>query len=417
MSDIASSTTDSNDFRYYGLEMAEKQKNKKAIIYKTPDRIIPVIFLPGVMGSNLMNKEENGDSIWRLDSIPGTLIWTTRGPEQRKKLLNPLNTYVDPRGDVQEEGKEEKSLFGSRVERGWGEVGYMSYGDFLPWLQLALNDHNEKQENKQSGNGKLTLREKLMDHNLNAEFGETNLTQDEVKLSYKYLFPVHAVGYNWLASNADSATKLGKRITKIIDDYNSKGVKCEKVILVTHSMGGLVARHYSEMQKGGDKYILGIVHGVMPDLGSPIAYKRMKMGEAGTTGWVIGGSGADMTPVLARAPGPLQLLPGLKYPMGWLHIDGKKEQLPQSNPYTEIYTNREKWWCLYEDRFMGDENHKIDGEWFSYKDIINFKVYPFIEKLNGQYHKNTYAFYGNNVETHPSYATVHWKDMTSKKMV
>ncbi|WP_241575579.1 GPI inositol-deacylase, partial [Rosenbergiella nectarea] len=73
------------------------------------------------------------------------------------------------------------------------------------------------------------------------------------------------------------------RIDKIIAGYKASGRKCEKVILVTHSMGGLVARHYSEILDGnnGDKKILGIVHGVMPNLGSPMAYKRMKTGESG----------------------------------------------------------------------------------------------------------------------------------------
>jgi triacylglycerol esterase/lipase EstA (alpha/beta hydrolase family) len=70
----------------------------------------------------------------------------------------------------------------------------------------------------------------------------------------------------------------------------ASGRKCEKVILVTHSMGGLVARYYSELLDGdfGQKNILGIVHGVMPDRGAPMAYKRMKAGEAVPVGLVIG---------------------------------------------------------------------------------------------------------------------------------
>jgi triacylglycerol esterase/lipase EstA (alpha/beta hydrolase family) len=138
-------------------------------------------------------------------------------------------------------------------------------------------------KNKTSKNGSLTLRERLMDKPLGAEIGESNLTSDEVALSYQYLFPVHAVGYNWLQSNVDSAQALAGRIDKIIGDYKASGRKCEKVILVTHSMGGLVARYYSELLDGdfGQKNILGIVHGVMPDRGAPMAYKRMKAGEAG----------------------------------------------------------------------------------------------------------------------------------------
>jgi predicted alpha/beta hydrolase family esterase len=63
-----------------------------------------------------------------------------------------------------------------------------------------------------------------------------------------------------------------------------------KVIIVTHSMGGLVARYASQVSGAKDK-ILGIVHGVIPDLGSPAAYRRMKVGakQEGMAGpcWVI----------------------------------------------------------------------------------------------------------------------------------
>ena len=232
-SNIASTANDDSDFHYYGLEMVEKQKNAKAIIYKTPDRVIPVVFLPGVMGSNLLAADNK--PLWRLDSTGGTVWdWSMQGAEDRKNLLHHSRTSVDEGGDVDEEGKAEKSLFLSRKERKWGETGYMSYGEILPWLQNALNDQNEMHANRQAKNGKLTQREKLMDHNLNAEIGEANLTPDEIALSYKYLFPVHGAGYNWLASNADSANTLNNRITEIINNYNSRGMRCEKVIRVTN---------------------------------------------------------------------------------------------------------------------------------------------------------------------------------------
>lgn len=297
----------------------------------------------------------------------------------------------------------------------------MSYGTFLPWLQEALNDNQTMLKNKTSKNGSLTLRERLMDKPLGAEIGESNLTSDEVALSYQYLFPVHAVGYNWLQSNVDSAQALAGRIDKIINDYKASGRKCEKVILVTHSMGGLVARYYSELLEGdyGKKNILGIVHGVMPDRGAPMAYKRMKAGEAGITGLVIGGNGAEMTAVLSQAPGPLQLLPGKGYGMGWFHVEGLKQPLPQTNPYTEIYTQRSVWWGLCEERFINPEKNNegkilLEQDWKRFKNIINNHVSAFIEKLNGHYHEHTYAFYGNDGKNYPSYAELHWKDVSGK---
>lgn len=213
-----------------------KDKEQWLKLYKMPDRVIPVVFLPGVMGSNLMSPD--GKSIWKVDGTWSMKSWLVRGAEERKKLLDPTKTVVDPSGKIEPESPEERLLFSSRRERGWGEVGAMSYCTFLPWLQEALNDNQTMLTNKTSKNGSLTLRERLLDKALGAETGESPLTTEEVALSYQYLFPVHAVGYNWLQSNVDSATTLAKRIEKIIGDYKASGRKCEKVILVTHSMGG-----------------------------------------------------------------------------------------------------------------------------------------------------------------------------------
>lgn len=397
-----------------------KDKEQWLKLYKMPDRVIPVVFLPGVMGSNLKNPDDN-EPVWTVNGNTSMLPWIGRGPAKRKELLDPTKTVVDPSGNIETESAEERLLFKSRRERGWGEVGAMSYGSFLPWLQEALNDNQTMLKNKISKNSSLTLRERLLDKALGAEIGESNLTSEEVALSYQYLFPVHAVGYNWLQSNIDSAWALADRIEQIINGYKASGRKCEKVILVTHSMGGLVARYYSELLEGdfGRKNILGIVHGVMPDRGAPVAYKRMKAGEAGITGLVIGNNGAEMTAVLAQAPGPLQLLPGKGYGMGWFHVEGLKQPLPQTDPYTEIYTQRSAWWGLCEERFINPENKngdkaQLEQDWQSYVDIIDGIVKKFIEDLDGHYHEHTYAFYGNDGKKYPSYAELHWKDVSGK---
>jgi len=68
---------------------------------------------------------------------------------------------------------------------------------------------------------------------------------------------VYAVGYNWLESNRKSAERLKDKVEQIILNTKMDGFSCEKVILVTHSMGGLVARYYSELLSGRDN-ILGI---------------------------------------------------------------------------------------------------------------------------------------------------------------
>jgi pimeloyl-ACP methyl ester carboxylesterase len=172
-------------------------------------------------------------------------------------------------------------------------------------------------------------------------------------------FPVYAAGYNWTDSNESSGERLVSRIGRIIDEAKSITGLCEKVILITHSMGGLVSRATSEIHHARAK-ILGIVHAVQPATGAPAAYWRMKAGfekegfldlKGRETSKVLGPSGPHVTPVLGNLPGGLQLLPNKlhrtnptrEYPQGvpgWLTVtkDGHKQlELPKSDPYEEIY--------------------------------------------------------------------------------
>ena len=48
-----------------------------AMVAMVPDRIIPVIFVPGVMGSNLKSTDGKGPQ-WCLDSAGSMAGWLTR---------------------------------------------------------------------------------------------------------------------------------------------------------------------------------------------------------------------------------------------------------------------------------------------------------------------------------------------------
>jgi hypothetical protein len=100
-----------------------------AVCHMVPDRIIPVIFLPGVMGTNL-TREGRPDAIWLLDSGTTVAPWMATSPAVRKQKLNPDQTEVYgggkiPSGTVQTESELRR--------RGWGEVACMSYGEWLVW--------------------------------------------------------------------------------------------------------------------------------------------------------------------------------------------------------------------------------------------------------------------------------------------
>ena len=120
-----------------------------------------------------------------------------------------------------------------------------------------------------------------------ATWGATNgnppLTTDELKKISDAWYPVHAMGYNWLQSNGDSGKKVAQRIRELIAKYQSMKFKCEKVIVVTHSMGGLVGRALVHPDYGNAQDVVaGVIHGAMPATGAAAAYKRIRVGFEGS---------------------------------------------------------------------------------------------------------------------------------------
>lgn len=383
-----------------------------AVCYMVPDRVIPVIFIPGVMGSNL--QDEKRKPAWLLDSTRTAGTWIKKNAIPRKETLVPEKTSVFRDGKIPE-GTLQNEI--ELTRRGWGEIGFISYAEILVWLENTLNDYHD------AHNGH---RAKLIGSLLEGGEALSPITKEEISLSYKYRFPVHAVGYNWLDSNAKSAKRLASKIDEFILYYTKQKQRCERVILVTHSMGGLVARYCSEVL-GQQSKILGVVHGVMPAIGAASVYRRMKAGtevnpghnlgesaKAWLTSKSLGENAAEMTAVLSSAPGPLQLLPGVEYGMNWLSIndwDNPVVTLPKADPYSEIYTVRHKWWGLCNDQLINPldkEKKTIDVDWENFTLIIRESVKSFHEEISQRYHPNSYVFYGAD-SNFKAYGTVKWQ--------
>lgn len=271
---------------------------------------IPIIFVPGVMGSRLRragtdgNGQSGGLPNLRWDPAAGFLYKNFSGvtPAQRKLLLL---------GD------------GKRYDPNFLEVDDDSPpGDGFRGLMTEYR----------------TFLEELRGHDWGA-------------LGKLFVFPVYGFGYNWSASNRTSGARLAQRITEIIAEAKAVTGACEKVILVTHSMGGLVARSAMKLS-GAESQVLGVVHGVQPAYGAPAAYMRIKAGFEGD--WVkgrltsrfLGPTGRDVTALLANSIGGLQLLPGKLYLTSkgssrWLQIPDQPKGshlLPLRNdPFADIY--------------------------------------------------------------------------------
>lgn len=408
-----------------------------------PMKVLPVIFVPGIMGSNLMDL--NGGKVWRLDTMFGQPLGLAgkmafANAAERQRLMHPDRTRVDDRGSVPSKIKgsvSNKSQYST--ERFWGEVAESSYHSFLLWLEDRLNgqgfnparwgDFSYLAYSAAPKPGERPPEPKLhpgiamdmrgfnpstytdsRDGNPFSVLG--GVTSDDLLKRAKFRMPVYACGYNWLASNTIGAERLQERIQHVIDANNRNGFKCEQVVLVTHSMGGLVARRCA-LLPGMSGKIAGIVHGVMPAVGAAVAYRRCKVGmkdESYMAGLVIGSTGQEVTAVFSQAPGALQLLPSGEYRAKWLKVkdaSGKDiEVQPTKDPYDDIYLRRDRWWCLIREEWLRPTGGR-PLSWDQFTSNINASR-NFHKQIQGQYHPVTYLYYGADSK-HASFETIRWK--------
>ncbi len=83
-----------------------KDKNHISVCLKPPTKVIPVIFIPGVMGSNLKSGDKK---VWQF-SLSSLKKWPLAGPQKRKQLLDPTTTVVDDSGEILNDGADGKKI-------------------------------------------------------------------------------------------------------------------------------------------------------------------------------------------------------------------------------------------------------------------------------------------------------------------
>jgi len=427
------------------------QDKKPQCARMLPKRVLPIIFLPGIMGSNLrmsaqrQRKLRQPDNIsWRPDGLgPGNVRKNSKiTPAERQLRLDPLQTTVDiydPAGptDVSGDGRhgnvELEKNFASPLltndpetmsngrtaeqkarARGWGEVFFKSYGELLQHLESRLN--NTFSEGKLQEDWCDVVGVNPQAWNPHPGLPQRTLTEDELRTVVTGCwFAVYAFGYNWLQSNGDSAKIVAARINKVIDDLTQSGYECNQVIVVTHSMGGLVGRALVHPKYGNlQEKVLGIVHGVMPAIGAPAAYRRMRAGfedpgmvsyrpslvQASLAAKVAGNYGDEVTAVLANAQGGLELLPTASYGNGWLRVRHNGRDLEtwpkQGDPYNEIYKMRGKWYALFREDWINPSGLPPLEGGGTFKRTCEYldKVQGFHQRIVSTFHPNSYAHYG-----------------------
>lgn len=451
---------------------------KRHAVAAPPEKVIPVILVPGIMGSNLRLKtlpsgfadKRFTDQVkltpWRLLPVKRTTtgwgdkawspddtlrfmaqrFWSLNAGE-RRRLLDPRNTDVDDRAEVQAELALKDFVFESSADgpkreelaeqrrlgflkemkrRGWSTVMQGSYVPFLSYLELNLNRMFYFGYLSDFWKTTMLPRSQYPSY-WSIIKGAAALTEEDVKKAARYWYPVHAVGYNWTQSNADSAQHLLRKISEFTERFRTMGYDCEKVILVTHSMGGLVARAaaHPELGKTADgaaERILGVIHGVMPTHGAAAAYRRCHTGFEGASlgrgfnpaSRILGKNGPEVAAIFSNSPGALQLLPNKLYGPGWLKIarpDGTATELPVEDPYKEIYEQKDVWWRLMNPEWVDPEPNLPSGlkklAWSRFLSNLDLAG-SFHGTLGASHHQQTCIHYAADQAKHRAFGSLTW---------
>jgi hypothetical protein len=226
------------------------------------------------------------------------------------------------------------------------------------------------------------------------------------------------MGYNFIKSNGESAVAIADRIRGLVKGYQKRGLKCDEVIIVTHSMGGLVARalihpQYGNLLNDKDVKVLGIYHNVMPTMGAAGAYKRMRFGFRendnlslpgyvdGLSAQVLGADGPNATAILANAPAPLEMLPGAAYGREWLKVTNSGGKVLWSWPrrpdtaLDSIYLQPpDAWWRLINPDWVNPGNvRERDGGGLKNVNQRLKLASEFLKSIESTFHPITYASY------------------------
>lgn len=437
---------DGSSFGNFTLTPASDTRSKELLCDVRP--IVPVIFIPGVMGTLLVNQNTGDEMFFPPNADTGSgkaaaLPWIIgnyhKNAAERQNKFNPLDAKVTTLGPINVGDGKTISEDEAR-RRGWGSVHRWSYHPFLLWLEQTLN--SAKILGKIRGpwiesdpTGETWALHSVLgtDPKKYGGFGKGGaIAPDSAEFNHfaKFRYRVYAIGYNWLQSNADSA----RQVIDGVDYYNPKFKKktrlmgineivaenhSGKAIIVTHSMGGLVARMAIAMH-GAEGSMHGVFHGVQPATGAPLAAKRFRVGAEsegpssfpGQDGYLnaalMGRDENEFVAVTANAPGPLELLPMPDYNDGkpwWIfaRINGDPVMtLPKGgNAYDDIYTSQ-KWYGLVPDSSMLDParitKDRLDKSPKKKTVLGNFNEVLSVvvgnqRKIKNKYHGYTYAAY------------------------
>ena len=331
-------------------------------------KIIPIMFLPGIMGTRLQNSKTK-EIIWDPDKMSYMIGLSWKKIAEKQKLLGISNSpnaepIIDPAKILE---IFPKPYAAERRERGYASVASGFYEKFLKTLETKLNNPEVPQG-----------------------------AQDT-----EIIYPVYVCPYDWRKDITDIA---GKEVKDVYDTIK-KDQGTDEIIIITHSMGGLVAREFLRQNEQAAQKIRGVIHGVQPAAGAVQFYAYFKCGTQKLLGisptdlvlkGILGRKKRDFAALCCDIPGAIELAPTSNTgEHQWLNWDAELEQK------YGIEVQKDKIFSCYEDKsgILGLTAQDFDK---TVNDLIieNIeKAKTFHEDLQTFRHERTHTLSSSQVQT------------------
>ena len=214
---------------------------------------LAIVVVPGILGSELYRTTAD-TSLWQKVWLPaavdeagtyimnGSYIQAVQYVGAEAALYHLLNSYKG------EEASEDAKLYVTEV---WNS------------LKADLNTLHAQDEQGNINFGKVKVRDPS-----SSEFGTARTSYDMMEAMRTVTENVYLFSYDWRGDNTKAAGKL----KKLIDSLNAQE---KEVIIVAHSMGGLVTSSY--VQQNGDEAVSKIITCGTPYLGTPKGAYMMEL--------------------------------------------------------------------------------------------------------------------------------------------
>jgi Putative peptidoglycan binding domain/PGAP1-like protein len=349
---------------------------------------VPIVFVPGLMGSRMCTKDSSGSpgAVWDPDNRTAMLrllgqamlsgnVWETLGID-RRPLADFPSTFSGP-GPSPGGALSPSRIAQIRTHRCWERVSFSFYGEFLLAAEQRFNTP-----------------------------------------PFPVSCPVFAFGYDWRQSNEFN----GRRLVEYVRSHVLQVTPgARSVVLVTHSMGGLVARAALK-DPGFVKQVCGVVHAMQPSTGAVVTYRRCLTGvrlrndevSLNSASTAVGASASEavlaiilgtnplaFTTNILTIPGALELLPNRVYKRPWLLSQRRPPLTPTditpADPYT-LYSSSTPLGLLRSEvvKFYGQRRPVIT------RGALAGRIAAaalFHDSIRTTFHPNTVVVFGNGVPT------------------